>query len=420
MTYTHFAPTPNRHTPCYDAGTLRAYLDGELPAETAAEAEAHIRACSACQARLAELGALDAQIAAALPSVPAHLPSPEDGWAVIQPQLSTPPTGHIPTIATRLPARPAFRIAAVAAAVLLVVLLVPPVQAAVGQLLHIFRTQSVVYVSVSPQRLQQLANLQLNQSALFLTPPTQVGSAPTVTPATSTRQASSLAGFTIGTPHVFPSTPTGTDLEVLSQSTYQLQVNVRTLRQALAALGVTDVTIPDSLGAQPITIQLPPVVRQQYQGNDYTLALIEGTSPTVNLPAGVDLAQLGKAALEVYGLTPQQADRLSQTIDWSSTLVFPFPLGITGIQQVDVNGAQGVLLNTEGLDGLLPGTGHAQQQAPGSAQGGQQGQQSPHSSSPAGGDWSLVLYWQRGAHFYILEGAGLGTTAFIQAAASVK
>ncbi len=286
MNHTYPAPTPNSHIACYNAGALRAYLDGELPIEASAETEAHIGACSDCQARLAELRALDAQIAAALssmPSLPVDLPSADDAWAALKPQLAARPasTHGMPNIVTRLPAHRAFRIGAVAAAALLVVLLVPPVQSLAAQLLQIFRAQSVIYVLVSPQRIEQLENLHLDQSALFLTPPSLVGSAPTTTPAASIQQASSLAGFTVDSPRVFPSTPTSADIAVRGQSAYQLQVNVQTLRQTLAALGVTDVTIPDSLGAQPITIQMPPTVQQQYQGNGYTLSLTEGTSPTV-------------------------------------------------------------------------------------------------------------------------------------------
>ncbi len=125
--------------------------------------------------------------------------------------------------------------------------------------------------------------------------------------------------------------------------------------------------------------------------------------------------------MEVYGLTPQQADSLSKTINWNLTLVFPFPLGTTQIQQVDVNGAQGVLLDTAGA-GLLPGMRHSQQAAPGSGQGSGQGGQSAPSVSPSSANWTWVLYWQHGAQFYILEGAGsaLGTSPFTQAAASVK
>jgi hypothetical protein len=174
---------------------------------------------------------------------------------------------------------------------------------------------------------------------------------------------------------------------VEGQSAYQLQVNVKTLREALAALGVTDVTIPDALGAQPITIQLPPVVQGQYEGKNFTINLIQGASPTVTLPDGVNLNDLGKAALEVYGMPSDEASALSRQIDWRSTLVFPFPAGMSTIQQVAVGDAQGLLFR-----------------------------------GAKNGERDYLIYWQRGSHYYILEasGNGLGIADALSAASSVR
>jgi hypothetical protein len=407
------APAAGSTGSCYDPGVLRAYLDEELPATTSALVGAHVGWCHDCQELIAELRAVDEQVASSFPSVPSVSPASDAAWARLRSRLLGAgaaerrpgrPVAH-------LPRRRALTIGAAAAALLLAVLLVPPVQAA---LLQIFRAQSVVYVSVSPERIQQLENLHVDQGALFLTQPALVGSAPTVASAASPQQAGTLAGFAVQSPSRFPSAPTGHSIEVRGQSVYQLQVSVQTVRATLAALGVTDVSIPDSLGAQPITIQVPPMVQQRYQGSGYTLALIEGISPTVNLPKDVNLAQLGKAALEVYGLTPQQADTLAKQIDWNSTLVFPFPLGTSRIQQVDVGGAQGVLLDTAGGSLGINGV----QQSGSAQQGGTNGAQ----PAPASNAWSWVLYWQRGSRFYILEGRGsaLGNTSLTDVAASLR
>ena len=173
----------------------------------------------------------------------------------------------------------------------------------------------------------------------------------------------------------------------MPRAAYQFQVNVHSLRQILAAFNITDVTIPDALGAQPISIVLPSAARLQYQGGDYQLSLIEGTTPSVTLPQGVDLAQLGKAALEVLGMPADQAGALSKRIDWRSTLIFPFPAGVSNIQQVSVNGVTGVMVTSGSRNGL-----------------------------------ENVLYWQKGDRFYVLEGQGgsIDTTTMLATANSVK
>jgi hypothetical protein len=379
----------------YDDGALRAYLDEQLSDTEQTEIATHLASCAQCQTRLAELSALADAVSGRLAqraNEPGS-PSVEAALARLRPQLASASTA--PKKRLSMPAVPARRRLAtglgIAAALVLtfglVLGLVPGAGAAAAQFLQQFRAQSVIYVPVSPTRVQQAQQLQLDPNTLFLSQPTRIGPAPTQQTADSLTQASSLAGFTAQAPSSFPSAPATTAYLVDGQSAYQLQVNVKTLRQALTTLGVTDVTIPDSLGAQPITIQLPPTVRSQYAGKDYTFSLIQGASPTVTLPNDVSLAELGRAALEVYGMSPSDARTLSQQIDWRSTLVFPFPTGMSAIQQVSIGDAQGMLFKAN-----------------------------------KNGAREYLIYWQRGSRFYILEatGNGLGVTDALSAATSVK
>lgn len=384
-------------TTCYDSGALRAYLDGEQPEADASAIAAHVEACDECRARLDELNALDTRVGKSFADVAGDAPAPDEAFARLSARLADvstrvvapTPIGRFTRVAR---SRRASVGSALAAALLLVVLLVPGVRAAAASLLQVFRAQSVVYVSVSPSRVQQLQSLSVDAHALFISEPKRIGAAPTTQQVDSPRAASALAHFTPGTITIFPSAPNSTTISVMGSSAYQLQVNVKTVRQVLTALGVTDVKIPDSLGAQPITVSLPTSVLAEYSGNGYTATLVQGTSPTVNLPQDVDLSNLGQAVLEVYGMSPTQARALSKQIDWRSTLVFPFPTGTSQIQQVNVNGAQGVLLDA------------------GQAGGGERGTR------------DYVVYWQKGDHFYMLrcQGGAIGETAVLAMADSVK
>jgi hypothetical protein len=383
-------------TPHYDDGALRAYLDEQVSEVERTEMTAHLASCVQCQTRLDELSAL-AQTVSAHFTQPANdlsaPPSPEAAFARLRPHLAEAPGARksrpsLTGVAARR--RLATGLSVAAALVLtfaLVLGLVPGAGAAAAQFLQMFRAQSVIYVPVSPTRVQQVQQLQVDPNTLFLSQPTRIGPAPTEQAADSLTQASSLAEFTAQAPSSFPSAPATTTYQVDGQSAYQLQVNVKTLRAALTALGVTDVTIPDALGAQPITIQLPPTVRSQYTGKDYTFTLIQGAQPTVTLPDSVSLEDLGRAALEVYGMPPAEARTLSRQIDWRSTLVFPFPTGMSAIQQVAVGDAQGVLFK-----------------------------------ATKNGARDYLIYWQRGSRFFILEatGNGLGVTEALSAASSVK
>lgn len=362
---------------CYEAGTLRAYLDGELPAHELSTVTDHLADCAACDTRLAELRALDEHVHQSFLAVAPAEAEPDIAGALarVRSHLTKTPSHSAHPMRERIVAQGRRRsslVAAAVAAALLLALLVPSVRTAADSLLRVFRGQSVIFVSVPQSRVQQLQNLHVDANTLFLSKPTEVGNAPAPQQVSSLAQAAPLLGFTPSAPSGFPSTPTATTFTVQGQTAYQLQINVQTLRDVLRALGVTDVTIPDALGARPISIVLPPSILMRYDGSGYSLSLIEGTSPIVNLPPGVDLSQLGKAVLEVFGMSPSQAETLSKQIDWRSTIVFPFPLGTTRLQQVTVAGGQGVML-----------------------------------SADPGKDAHTLIYWQKGSRFYILDAHGI-------------
>ncbi len=379
-----------------DSATLRAYLDGELPEAEREEIADHLAGCETCAARLDEVRALDATVVGAFVAAgEGATPSADAAFARLRESL--PRDAREVRERVSLPShrvsrrRPALAGLGIAAALVLALML-PSVRGAAAAFLQTFRANSVIFVSVNPNRVQQLQHLQVDPNSLFLSKPQRVGAAPAQQQVSSLGAASTATGLTVQAPRLLPLPASTTTYTVEGQSSYTMQVNVQTLQAALTSLGVTDVTIPSQLGEHPISITLSPSVELKYVGDGYTMSLIEGTSPTVSLPDGVDLSQLGKAALEVYGMPSQQADTLSKQIDWRSTLVFPFPVGMTRIQQVNINGAQGVMLNA------------------------------PTSDTSNNRTRSEVVYWQSGTQFYVLQvdGNAVGDTDVLATASSVK
>jgi hypothetical protein len=164
----------------------------------------------------------------------------------------------------------------------------------------------------------------------------------------------------------------------------QFIVNVESARQFFSLLNI-DVTLPDALGAEPIVADVPPFVATTYAGSDYELTLYQGVSPSVALPDGVDLAQLGVAGLQLLGMSQEAAATLGSQIDWSSTLIFPFPSNIENFREVQIGDTRGMLVA-----------------------GGERGRH-----------WQL--YWQKGDRFFVLEGSGrIGDSEFLAVAASIR
>ncbi len=389
---------------CSDEGRLRAYLDDALPADERIALGTHLGGCTACWSRLREVEALATQVGELLPRA---VSQPEPGVALAQLRATlarerSVPVSHAPNASRRRvpdnitqrrgmmsfaprfwsgPRRPLFA-GLTALAMVLGLLAFPPVRALAGQLLQVFRVQDVMFVPIDTARLEQLESVDFDPKTLFMAEPELINDPAAPQTVASAAEAANAAGFTPAGITSFASTALSSDIVVHDRRVVQTQVNVESARQLLELMGVNDVQLPDALGAAPIVADIPPTVESSYTGSDYRLTLLQGPSPDVKLPEGVDLAVLGRAGLRLLGIPAQQAEAISRNIDWSSTLVVPFPSDVSTIQQVTVGGRQALLVGD--------GDSHSQ------------------------------LYWQSDDRFYMLEGDGLLEAEIVAAAESVR
>ncbi len=77
--------------------------------------------------------------------------------------------------------------------------------------------------------------------------------------------------------------------------------------------------------------------------------LVQLPSPTVDAPPSLDMVAMGSAMFQFLGIPADQANQLSQRIDWTSTLVLPIPQGgEVQYEDVHVDGVTGTLLMETG------------------------------------------------------------------------
>jgi hypothetical protein len=366
-------------TNCYDDGALRASLDGALERRELDELRAHLTGCDACAARRETLGATAGRSAELL-----RAPEPDTRAALARMRAAgqKPHKRSQPMTMNRTWRRGLTAVAGLALAIALLAL--PPVQAAADQLLKVFRVQSVVFVPVNRERMQELEQLNFDESTLFVAEPTVVTDPGEPAAVAGPAEASTLAGFTVAEP-ALPGAPAA-EHRVQGRTVMEFQVDVDAARQLLQLAGVTDVTLPDALGSGPIRADVPPAVVSTYRGADYDLTLVQGTSPEVSVPEGVELSQLGTAMLRLLGTSPDQAAQLSSQIDWSTTFVFPFPADLNGVRTVSVDGLTGLLV-----------------------------------TSREDGEQRVQLYWQRGERFYVLTASGdIGEDVLLGLVSSIR
>lgn len=225
-----------------------------------------------------------------------------------------------------------------------------PVRAAAGEILGMFRVRKFAVVSFDPNQVQLngeafSANINqlLSDKVTVLKepgPPQSVASA---------AEASALAGIPVRLPTTLPGGGDAQpDIRVEDGMAAQIVVDRARAQALLDLAGLSDVQLPQALDGATVTIEVPPVVIAQYErpqiGPSGAFVLTQLRSPTVNLPPGVNLAQLGEAGLRLLGLSPEEARQFSRNIDWSSTLVIPLPMDIAAFRDVSVDGVNGVLI----------------------------------------------------------------------------
>jgi hypothetical protein len=189
-------------------------------------------------------------------------------------------------------------------------------------------------------------------------------------PAANAEAAARLAGFAAQFPRARKDPPT---LIVMGAHAADMAVDRTQLRTMFTQAGRSAVALPPSLDGTTVTLKTPRAIRAQYgncpapaantlqnqiQGppppttdNGNCVVLTQSPAASAEVPGGLDVDQLVEIALELSGMSPNQAQEFQETLDWKSTLVLSMPRAMRSYQAVDVNGVRGMLVNTAGRRG---------------------------------------------------------------------
>jgi hypothetical protein len=357
---------PTEETRHWSQGQLQTYHDGELGEIEVERLKNHLAVCARCQALAAALFARADRL--------------QDQLAILDPQAAESPA-PARVARSRLEAykskkekipmfnklftrnfRPFWAILAIIA-VLAISLTIPQVRAIANSFLGLFRVEQVAVV---PVNLVDLPNnfsnagpsiMQLFSDNLKVE---EMGEAQDVATAV---EASALVGIPVRLPTGIEGTP---KLSVQPGMHLSFKVDLPRIRSILQEAGFGDMQLPSNLDGATVDADLPASVTALYgacksdqavsaPGEDpdemggwgvNCTALVQLPSPTINAPEGLDVAAIGKAFLQMTGMSAEEADAFSQTVDWSTTLVIPVP-SFTSHQTVTVDGVNGVLIQQD-------------------------------------------------------------------------
>jgi hypothetical protein len=215
----------------------------------------------------------------------------------------------------------------------------PSVRAAASDFLGLFRVQKFAALSISPEQLAKLEDI----SGMGLYPGEiemieQPGEPQVVASVAEAEELSGqqlLGSRRLGKPD---------QIYVTDGGRGRLTINVASSRALLEAVGADPSLIPDSLEGAPVDVQVFASASQTWE--EQAVALTQTNSPVVEYPEDVDPAALGAAVLEALGMEADEAARLANSIDWTSTLLVPVPENVATFSEVDVNGADGLALSS--------------------------------------------------------------------------
>lgn len=214
----------------------------------------------------------------------------------------------------------------------------PSVRAAASDFLGLFRVQKFTPISISAEQLALLE--EVAQSGLypgeieFFEEPSEPVRVNTLD------EAAAAAGW-------WPSAPITLDepaaIYLIGPASGRLTVDVANVRALMALAGADPALIPNSLDGAEVDVTVHGAISQNW---DDGVILMQAPSPQVAYPEDVDVTALGQALLEVLGMEPGAASRLSESIDWTNTLLLPIPENFATFNEVQIGGSSGLALTS--------------------------------------------------------------------------
>lgn len=191
--------------------------------------------------------------------------------------------------------------------------------------------------------------------------------------ASDAADAAQKAGFAVRLLHARKDSP---KLVVGGEHALTMSVDRARLQEIVKAAGHPEIAVPGSLDGAKVSVDIPKMVHAQYgtcptpvtaskalasqvietgppSAASYAdcVRLVEGPSPTVNVPSGLDVRKLAEIGLQVAGMSSTQAADFFQSVDWKSALTLSVPRRLQSYQQVKVSGEPGTLLTMAGRRG---------------------------------------------------------------------
>lgn len=238
-----------------------------------------------------------------------------------------------------------WRRAASGAAVVLVLAMLfalEPVRAAAHELLSIFRVESFVVLPVSAGQMENLQNVERQLGSDFFPGSYDLITDPGEPQHPETLDAASeAAGFALRAP---AAQGPADQYIVRGEMVMRLIPDREMMQQIFTAAGLSPDLVPEAVDGQPFELTVPRSAVQVWGSDEQALVVMQMPSPSVEFPAGVNEDELAVAMLQLLGYSAEDAQKLSASINWTTTMVLPLPQDQVSFEEVSVDGTTGFVL----------------------------------------------------------------------------
>ena len=240
-----------------------------------------------------------------------------------------------------------------------------PTRAFARQLLSVFRVRRFAVIEVNPSEASLEEVGRTLQEKLFKYEPQVIVDEP-VQEVASIEEARAAAGFEVRLPSYLPFTDT-VKFAVKGRTEYAFRFDREGLTTLLQLAGMDPDQVPAGFTEGTVNAAASAMA-YICQGK---LEIVQVLDPVVDYPEGIVPRVIGEAGLRILGVSAADARRISESIDWTNTLLLPVPTNVAEFREVSVAGEQGVL--------LVP-------------------------RQAAGGEEGAVLLWRKGEVIYTIAG----------------
>ncbi len=121
-------------------------------------------------------------------------------------------------------------------------------------------------------------------------------------------------------------------------------VDLQKIRAELKDAGIQGVTLPKQLNGKTFTLDVPSAVVMRYGQDNSGFVFVQGESPTLVIPEGVNMDYVRQDILMTPGLPPDLVKQIQSIKDWQHTLVIPVPPGGDS-KNVRIGRSEGLLVS---------------------------------------------------------------------------